>query len=394
MIESTRVAERSSHAGIMHLSCVLSCSVLLFFTILLLPGRATLSTSFRLFSSESFYEGHISRHAIVPHPLRLHSLRSSLDISSPKKDLTSSVGVNHQSSLRKDGVMKNLKLRTITGLGLAVACPLWIGSGKKAVTIGGLALSLLAQYEYHSILQASGNTNPSWRVTAAATTMSFLAAAAAPQAHELVIPLSASILLLGLLLSSNRIPTISEITSNFYGLFYFGYLPSFWVRLYAMDWAGVSGSAGSSQQQIGGLLLMWTWACIAFADIAAYFFGVLLGKHKISLIWPAAGLASPNKSIEGAIAGLCGCLALSLSGAYAMEFPRWKTSGFLFGFSLFALGLIGDLTASMLKRDAKVKDSGTILPGHGGIIDRMDSYILTAPFAFLFFSRILQFLNG
>jgi phosphatidate cytidylyltransferase len=72
-----------------------------------------------------------------------------------------------------------------------------------------------------------------------------------------------------------------------------------------------------------------------------------------------------------------------------MNWPHCVLSGGLYGLTMAFLGLMGDLTESVLKRDAGIKDSGTILPGHGGMLDRFDSYILSAPVAFMFMKYIL-----
>lgn len=72
-----------------------------------------------------------------------------------------------------------------------------------------------------------------------------------------------------------------------------------------------------------------------------------------------------------------------------MQWPLWPITGAFYGLVLGFIALVGDLTASMMKRDAKFKDSGNILPGHGGLLDRMDSYMFTAPLAYAFCSTLL-----
>lgn len=108
---------------------------------------------------------------------------------------------------------------------------------------------------------------------------------------------------------------------------------------------------------------------IMLGDSAAYFVGINLGRHKL---YPAV---SPNKSIEGAVGGLFG----SLFGALLFKFWFFPAlSGgdcLLLGLGLGALGQLGDLFESLLKRSFGVKDSGTLIPGHGGILDRLDSLI-------------------
>lgn len=128
---------------------------------------------------------------------------------------------------------------------------------------------------------------------------------------------------------------------------------------------------------------------IHILDVGAYFIGKIFGKRKLSTISSAAGSASPNKTVEGAIAGLICSSIVSLFGAYIMQWPLWGLTGMLYGLTIGFIALVGDLTASMMKRDAKLKDSGNILPGHGGILDRIDSYMFTAPVAYFFCRDIL-----
>ena len=77
-----------------------------------------------------------------------------------------------------------------------------------------------------------------------------------------------------------------------------------------------------------------------------------------------------------------------------MKWPYWAVTGSFYGLILGFIGLVGDLTQSMMKRDAGVKDSGNILPGHGGLLDRIDSYMLTAPVAYFFIRRVLPLVEN
>lgn len=113
-------------------------------------------------------------------------------------------------------------------------------------------------------------------------------------------------------------------------------------------------------------------------DTFAYFTGVSLGRRKL---YPAI---SPNKSVEGACGGLVG----SLAGAFlakAWFFPALAVHDCLcLGLLLGVLGQVGDLFESMLKRSFGVKDSGTLIPGHGGILDRLDSLLFAFPAAYFY----------
>lgn len=120
-------------------------------------------------------------------------------------------------------------------------------------------------------------------------------------------------------------------------------------------------------------------------DTAAYYVGSSLGKHKL---YP---VVSPNKSIEGAIGGLFG----SLLGTFVVKFTFFPeltiVDCLVTALVLGILGQLGDLFESLLKRSFGVKDSGVIIPGHGGILDRLDSILFAAPAAYYY--ATLFFMN-
>lgn len=117
---------------------------------------------------------------------------------------------------------------------------------------------------------------------------------------------------------------------------------------------------------------------IMAGDSAAYFSGITLGRRKL---YPAI---SPNKSIEGAIGGLVGSLGGALIARFWF-FPELTIAdSILLGIGLGAFGQVGDLFESMLKRSFGVKDSGTIIPGHGGVLDRLDSLLFAFPVAYYY----------
>jgi phosphatidate cytidylyltransferase len=147
---------------------------------------------------------------------------------------------------------------------------------------------------------------------------------------------------------------------------------------------GLPLGAVAAVRAIGGrealLLLMLT---IVVSDTAQYYTGRALGRR------PLAPAISPKKTVEGAIGGLViGTLAF-LVGARAIRIPAPMLLVTLAGLSITALGIVGDLFESLLKRSAGVKDSGTIIPGHGGVLDRIDSWLFAAPVYYVFI-RYLQ----
>lgn len=116
-----------------------------------------------------------------------------------------------------------------------------------------------------------------------------------------------------------------------------------------------------------------------FNDVAQYCWGKTLGKHKI------IPHVSPNKTWEGFLGGVATTTLLSVLLAPYFT-PFTLTHSIMAGVMIACLGFIGDLTISSVKRDLKMKDSGSFLPGHGGILDRLDSLTLAAPM-FLHFTR-------
>ncbi|ORU89665.1 MAG: hypothetical protein A6F71_01515 [Cycloclasticus sp. symbiont of Poecilosclerida sp. M] len=127
------------------------------------------------------------------------------------------------------------------------------------------------------------------------------------------------------------------------------------------------------QTDNGHALLMYLLLLIWIADSVAYFAGRAFGKHKL------APVVSPGKSIEGMVGGLVACGVFSFFVADMVGY----SASFLFlllSVTVVFVSVYGDLFESLLKRRAKVKDSGSILPGHGGVLDRIDSLTAASPF--------------
>lgn len=297
------------------------------------------------------------------------------------------------------GMSEKLRKRWITGLSLGLIATMWIFSGNGYFTLGILLTTVVAQMEYYEMVRNTG-VEPAVKTGLLSSLMCYVTAAMAPQLHEFVMPLAATQLMLWLLVFKKKAALISEISTTFLGIFFFGYMPSFWVRLRALGTVSPTlfpvllqswGWTRADTWTQGAVVTWWTWTSTVFADVGAYFVGKKLGKHKLSTISAAAGSASPNKTVEGALAGFVCCTLLSVLGAWLMQWPYWVVTGAMYGLIISFVALIGDLTASMMKRDAKMKDSGTLLPGHGGLLDRFDSYILTAPVAYIFCTLALPF---
>lgn len=132
--------------------------------------------------------------------------------------------------------------------------------------------------------------------------------------------------------------------------------------------------------------ILLVFICAWVSDGGAYFAGVFFGKHKL------APNISPKKTIEGAVGGVLVCVLLSIAYTYIYEMVMEKM-GVAVTFSLLPLllialigsliGICGDLFASILKRQTKIKDFGNLIPGHGGVLDRFDSVLFIAPYIYM-----------
>ncbi len=121
----------------------------------------------------------------------------------------------------------------------------------------------------------------------------------------------------------------------------------------------------------GPKIVLWLVFLVIASDIGAFFVGRRYGQRKL------APRVSPGKTWEGAVGGLCTVILVALGGARLFGFPVGLSIGF--GCAVGIFSVIGDLTESMFKRAAGLKDSGVILPGHGGVLDRIDSVTAAAP---------------
>ncbi|MEO7208942.1 MAG: phosphatidate cytidylyltransferase [Steroidobacteraceae bacterium] len=121
----------------------------------------------------------------------------------------------------------------------------------------------------------------------------------------------------------------------------------------------------------GPVIVLWLILMVCAADIGAYFAGRAFGQRKL------APRVSPGKTWEGAVGGLVMVALVAAGGAVYFGLP--PLTGVVFGCGVGIFSVIGDLTESMFKRAAALKDSGTLLPGHGGLLDRIDSVTAAAP---------------
>lgn len=163
-----------------------------------------------------------------------------------------------------------------------------------------------------------------------------------------------------------------DIIFTFFGYFYVGVMLSFLYLTRSLE---------------DGIFIVWliftsSWLC----DVFAYFTGMLIGKHRL------CKELSPKKSVEGAVGGII--IPAVIAGIYGFIIREWYSPGYPVVVACFvitavgaAVSQLGDLSASAIKRNYNIKDYGTLIPGHGGILDRFDSMIFTAPI--IYFTAML-----
>ncbi len=159
-----------------------------------------------------------------------------------------------------------------------------------------------------------------------------------------------------------RFPT-SKMMQVFFGVIYVGVMLSF-VYLTRMSEKGL---------KLVWLIFIASWIC----DTCAYLTGMLIGKHKL------APVLSPKKSIEGSVGGVVGAAIVGLIYGIIIDLgdAAWVPAVICGAGGI--ISQFGDLTASAIKRNHDIKDYGRLIPGHGGILDRFDSVIITAPIVFI-----------
>jgi phosphatidate cytidylyltransferase len=159
------------------------------------------------------------------------------------------------------------------------------------------------------------------------------------------------------------------------------------ATLIGITYIGLFGSALLSIRELypdigdlysrGGFIIITIFASIWICDSAAYFGGSAYGKHKL---YPRV---SPNKSWEGAVFGfIFAIITAAAAKVLVLDFLSWRVV-ISIGLIVGIIGQMGDLVESLLKRDAGVKDSSSLIPGHGGIFDRFDSILMTAPAVYI-----------
>lgn len=223
------------------------------------------------------------------------------------------------------------------------------------------AAAVVGQYEFYHMAQARG-------IKPLVVLGSVLGALLVAEAYHPLYPggenfyIAASLILIMIVRLFSTRPVegaIEDVSATFIGIIYVALLFSFQVSI----------RAGAEGRQWLVFLYFVIWA----SDIGAYAIGIPFGRHRLY------EKVSPKKSIEGLIGALVASAGMALLCRIWFMPPIRKGEAVGLALLLAAIGTVGDLVESLFKRSAGIKDSGNIIPGHGGILDRMDSMMFAAP---------------
>ncbi|NER82255.1 MAG: phosphatidate cytidylyltransferase [Leptolyngbya sp. SIO1D8] len=282
--------------------------------------------------------------------------------------------------------------RTISAIIALLFAFLIVVLGGWYFTLAFGVIVFLGQREIFDLVHAKGIL-PAAKTTFVVSQLLLVFAHISPTLVNAVLPLGGTFICFYLLFQP-KFATIADVAASILGLFYGGYLPSYWIRLRDLEASGslpLGGFWPSWPIEIQALPTGFTatllaFSCISAADIGAYLAGRSFGRTPLSNI-------SPKKTVEGAVFGMVASILVGIIGAALLSWPFWAMSGGALGALIGITSLLGDLTESLMKRDAGVKDSGQLIPGHGGILDRTDSYVFTAPIVYYFVTLLLPMLS-
>lgn len=253
------------------------------------------------------------------------------------------------------------KTRLISGIVLVIVLVLTVGAGGPLLYGVLLAASLIGLNELYRVFHVEN------KILGAAGYLAAIGYYALMYLNkmEYVLPLLIGFLMIEMAIYVFTYPKFvaEQIMAVFFGVFYVAVMLSFVYQTRSLP---------------DGMVMVWliflsSWGC----DTCAYCVGMLIGKHKM------APVLSPKKSVEGGVGGVVGAALLGFIFAVCMNhFAGAEVSTALCALICGvggAISQIGDLCASAIKRNHEIKDYGKLIPGHGGILDRFDSVIFTAP---------------
>lgn len=250
------------------------------------------------------------------------------------------------------------KTRLISGIVLVLVAFLTINCGSYVLLATLLCVSMIGMQELYRVMQVRQEGFQALElISYGGIVLIYLLLLPENPVYPLMGVIASLILIMFVYVFSYPKFQASQIMAAFFGIVYVGVMLSYIYQTRMLP---------------GGRFHVWliflcSWGC----DTCAYCAGVLFGKHKM------APVLSPKKSVEGAVGGVVGAVLLGVIYAYAIR-EGMLEYGMICGVGAL-ISMVGDLAASAIKRNQGIKDYGKLIPGHGGILDRFDSVIFTAP---------------
>ncbi len=264
-----------------------------------------------------------------------------------------------------------MKTRILTALILIPLLVLVLLSPSTVIAGAIVIVSAVGMYEFY---KATGLKDKKWLCI-----LGYLAAVAVPLMRSFVNPQLYALfvylfmfLLFVIMLAQHKTVSVTDAAMVIFSVVY---IPYFLTNLLYI------------RELEHGRILIWVPFIGAFlTDTCAYFAGVFLGRHKL------CPEISPKKTIEGSIGGILGCMAVCMLYGLLME-KVWSlgvnySSLAVLGLAMSIISQIGDLSASIIKRKFGIKDYGSLFPGHGGVLDRLDSVIMIAPLVYIYIINV------
>lgn len=255
--------------------------------------------------------------------------------------------------------------RLVSGIFLVIIAIFVVGSGGSILFFTTGIISLIGLFELYRVMKIEKNMLGAVGYLTAVSyyTMLWLD----DQRYVMLMAIAALMVLMSLYVFTFPRYKTEEVTVAFFGVFYVAVMLSYLYQVRVM----------ADGKYLAWLIFFSSWGC----DTCAYCVGMLFGRHKL------APVLSPKKSIEGAVGGVVGAALLGLLYATffqnkMLEIDNPQVACAAACAIAAVISQIGDLAASAIKRNHDIKDYGHLIPGHGGILDRFDSMLFTAPAIF------------
>lgn len=254
------------------------------------------------------------------------------------------------------------KTRLLSGIVLVILAVIVIISGGYVTLFSLLGISLIGMHELYRVFKLE--KSPLAMVSYLMAVLFYLVQLLPVAIDPMMLVMLFLILLMFVYVFTYPKYEAKDVMAIFFGMFYVAVMLSYVYQIRMLE-NGV---------YLAFLIFICSWGC----DTCAYCAGVTMGKHKM------APVLSPKKSVEGAIGGVLGTALLTViyCSVFKVQMGIGTRSIVILAVISAVAGLIsmvGDLTASAIKRNYDIKDYGTLIPGHGGIMDRFDSMMITAP---------------